>query len=50
VASVEAQAEPVAATSAAAPQAAESLDERLVQLLKRMEETEELMRTMRKAG
>ena len=48
VAAVEQQAQPVAAApSAGAP---ESLDQRLAQLMKRMEETEELMRTLRKAG
>jgi diguanylate cyclase (GGDEF)-like protein len=48
VASVERQPEPVvAAPTAGAP---ESLDQRLAQLMKRMEETEELMRTLRKAG
>jgi diguanylate cyclase (GGDEF)-like protein len=46
VASVEPQSEPVAAV----PQQTGSLDDRMVQLLKRMEETEELMRTLRKAG
>jgi diguanylate cyclase (GGDEF)-like protein len=51
VASVAPQPEPVAAAPvAAAAQGAESLDERLLQLMKRMEETEELMRTLRKAG
>ena len=48
VASVEQQPEPVAAAPAAS--APESLDQRLAQLMKRMEETEELMRTLRKAG
>ena len=48
VAAVQQQAQPAAATpSASAP---ESLDQRLAQLMKRMEETEELMRTLRKAG
>ena len=51
VASVERQPEPVAAApstpTAAAP---ESLEDRLAQLMKRMEETEEMMRGLRKAG
>jgi hypothetical protein len=48
VASVEQRPEPVAAAPTAG--APESLDQRLAQLMKRMEETEELMRTLRKAG
>lgn len=54
VASVERLPEPVAAAPAAPTAAAqaepESLDARLAQLMKRMEETEELMRGLRKAG
>jgi len=54
VASVERQPEPVTAApatpTAAAPAEPESLDARLAQLMKRMEETEELMRGLRKAG
>jgi diguanylate cyclase (GGDEF)-like protein len=54
VASVERQPEPVA-SAPASPTAAvqaepESLDARLAQLMKRMEETEEMMRGLRKAG
>ena len=51
VASVERQPEPVAAAPPAPTAAApESLDDRLAQLMKRMEETEEMMRGLRKAG
>jgi hypothetical protein len=51
VASIERQPEPVAAAQSAPTAAApESLDDRLAQLMKRMEETEEMMRGLRKAG
>jgi diguanylate cyclase (GGDEF)-like protein len=51
VASVERQPEPVAVGPASPVAAApESLDDRLAQLMKRMEETEEMMRGLRKAG